>query len=711
MNNKAILGKVLFYVYVVVLLLVFALSFIRIGIGKADKAKIEGFENDWGSEHGRTVSLGLLPFADVDEELILKKALPTHTDSDHVLNLVSHNIWFSVLFDDREVYSYYPGENLIGKGYGVDIHHISIPQGAKEVKLVCKSIYKGENSAYFKECAIADSADFENMLLDKHMVAFLISMMIVLLGVVILVIHVCSFSISRTEYNMPALGILAILAGLWSMVSTEIPLILFHNLLMMRVIDYGALTLIGFPLVLFVNSVTYRKRAVFGYIQFAVCMGCELALVICRSALGIDLHEVNYINLISTGVALCLVVIMIVEDIIVHLKHDTETINRALYLGAFAFVAGSVLDLFFYYSAGKSYSSRDYVFMEVGVFIFLILMYVQSQRRLLHEHRIVDQQKFVNGMLKHSFSGLSPEMTIDQMLKYLCDETGAGRAFVYEDRWSGVFERTHTWGGAKDAPELPTELPFEGVVSDAYDAFREKGTLTVSNQKTFAKEHPSLEPVFMVKGVKTLVICPIERENGYIGLFGLENPPAGKIGWLASSARLIAFFIAVVLQTRDSQAELLRNSYVDHLTGVGNRRSLDEIRDKLSKDDVRYGMMMCDINGLKNVNDEHGHKAGDDMICDVASCLKDIFGDRRVFRMGGDEFLVVREGGNREQFENAVAEAWKKIESMGRSVSVGTAFSDEEADFEKMQRLADTRMYENKRVFYSRDGHDRRRGR
>ncbi|MBR1873347.1 MAG: GGDEF domain-containing protein, partial [Eubacterium sp.] len=272
-------------------------------------------------------------------------------------------------------------------------------------------------------------------------------------------------------------------------------------------------------------------------------------------------------------------------------------------------------------------------------------------------------------------------------------------------------ERTHTWGGAKDAPELPTELPFEGVVSDAYDAFREKGTLTVSNQKTFAKEHPSLEPVFMVKGVKTLVICPIERENGYIGLFGLENPPAGKIGWLASSARLIAFFIAVVLQTRDSQAELLRNSYVDHLTGVGNRRSLDEIRDKLSKGDVRYGMMMCDINGLKNVNDEHGHKAGDDMICDVASCLKDIFGDRRVFRMGGDEFLVVREGGNREQFENAVAEAWKKIESMGRSVSVGTAFSDEEADFEKMQRLADTRMYENKRVFYSRDGHDRRRGR
>ncbi len=55
-------------------------------------------------------------------------------------------------------------------------------------------------------------------------------------------------------------------------------------------------------------------------------------------------------------------------------------------------------------------------------------------------------------------------------------------------------------------------------------------------------------------------------------------------------------------------------------------------------------LFMIDLNGLKNVNDNKGHEAGDKMICNAAQYIKNVFGSSgRVFRIGGDEFIVFTE--------------------------------------------------------------------
>lgn len=80
--------------------------------------------------------------------------------------------------------------------------------------------------------------------------------------------------------------------------------------------------------------------------------------------------------------------------------------------------------------------------------------------------------------------------------------------------------------------------------------------------------------------------------------------------------------------------EQYKECYTDPLTGALNRRAF-------FLDDRRY-IAICDLDSLKWVNDNHGHRAGDEMMIDLVKELQSVFGEDSVFRMGarGDEFSI-----------------------------------------------------------------------
>jgi len=83
--------------------------------------------------------------------------------------------------------------------------------------------------------------------------------------------------------------------------------------------------------------------------------------------------------------------------------------------------------------------------------------------------------------------------------------------------------------------------------------------------------------------------------------------------------------------------ELIKLAYTDALTGCYNRNMLEEMRDTLDRQDLI--VTIVDVDGLKMINDHHGHQAGDIIIQRVASQLKRV--SELVFRLGGDEFLLI----------------------------------------------------------------------
>lgn len=702
--------KILFYVYVLLLVGAIGGGLVSAFINRDEGRNLIDYMHNWSTSTGERCSLNELPTIEKGEKLVLTRIIPNTSRADDVWNLVSHNIYFTVMINDTVSYRYYPNENLTGKGYGDEIHHLLVKPVGGQIKLICDPIFPGEKGGSFKESCIGTTDDFGSYMFGRYGLSFALSMIIIIFGLLILVIHICSLGVAETGYNMSALGIGVLLAGGWTATTTAIPHLFLDDAMFLRILDYGALVFVAYPIVLFVNSVTEKKRKIYDIISFVVTIGCAGLMGGIRMIFKVDMHYINFFNLISTGVGLTLILIMIIDDAIDHRKNKRRTVNRALYIGALAFVVGATVELSTYYSNGKAYLTKGFCLMG-GFLIFILLMIIQAMRRMLKEHQMVDQQRFVNSLLSYSFAGQSPDATIKEMLKYLGEETGADRAYVFEDRLDGMFDNTYEWCADGVTPQIDNlkGLEYEGLIEEWYAEYRKSGSVVISNLEEYKTIHPAMYDILKPQGIATLVTCPIEKENGYIGFFGLDNPPKDRIKDITPIIHLLAFFIVVALRQRDVQAELVRYSYVDHMTGVRNRRALELIREQLDGGDKPYGMMMCDINGLKKANDEEGHEAGDAMICDVANALKDIFGDRRVFRMGGDEFLVVREGGVRGQFVRAIDEAKRLIDEKKRSVSFGISFTDESDDFEELLKLADTRMYEEKKNYYETVG-DRRRG-
>ena len=100
------------------------------------------------------------------------------------------------------------------------------------------------------------------------------------------------------------------------------------------------------------------------------------------------------------------------------------------------------------------------------------------------------------------------------------------------------------------------------------------------------------------------------------------------------STTILILLIAVV-ETTFSMA------FNDELTGLPARRAMNEHLMKLGR---KFTVAMVDIDHFKKVNDTHGHDVGDQVLCMVASCLRQVTGGGRVFRYGGEEFAVIFPG-------------------------------------------------------------------
>lgn len=176
--------------------------------------------------------------------------------------------------------------------------------------------------------------------------------------------------------------------------------------------------------------------------------------------------------------------------------------------------------------------------------------------------------------------------------------------------------------------------------------------------------------------------------------------------------------IRTINDEKQKEEKLFYNSYIDELTGLYNRKmyseDTEENIDEFMKDDFLYVSM--DLNGLKHINDTKGHVAGDELIKGAAVCMKKVFEPYgRVYRTGGDEFIAIlniaseKVNGLMNEFKHTTANyKGKYIDSI--SVSTGYVIwnDNKELSISQIERLADERMYLEKRNHYTVNANDRR---
>lgn len=152
-------------------------------------------------------------------------------------------------------------------------------------------------------------------------------------------------------------------------------------------------------------------------------------------------------------------------------------------------------------------------------------------------------------------------------------------------------------------------------------------------------------------------------------------------------------------------------AYRDPLTGVKSKAAYAEetakINNSIKLGFDQFGIMMLDINGLKRVNDNYGHEAGNTYIVNCCKLICTIFKHSPVFRIGGDEFIALLIGEDLQNVEKLLSRfdvRMKEIQEEATcpeervSVAAGYAVFDEEKDqtFEDVFKKADEAMYQKK---------------
>lgn len=145
----------------------------------------------------------------------------------------------------------------------------------------------------------------------------------------------------------------------------------------------------------------------------------------------------------------------------------------------------------------------------------------------------------------------------------------------------------------------------------------------------------------------------------------------------------------------------------DGLTDIYNRHYFDQMMEKYNEStNTTVGMVLCDLDELKYLNDHFGHRMGDTLIKEVAKLLNEYFEDDAVVaRVGGDEFAIIIVNQDKAYIEEICQNLFAKIDQYNQTqdefqmkLSIGFAFS--ESSIGQMEHLfadADARMYENKR--------------
>lgn len=200
-------------------------------------------------------------------------------------------------------------------------------------------------------------------------------------------------------------------------------------------------------------------------------------------------------------------------------------------------------------------------------------------------------------------------------------------------------------------------------------------------------------------------VCRIEHPDGETIYINSSNAYIGKDD-RGEIIQKIAFDVTDRVMMEEA---LERKSYEDALTGLYNRTKFNrEMRESDYSSVDRLGVAYFDVNGLKAVNDNFGHRAGDDLICRAASYIESAFGGR-AYRIGGDEFVVIDTESDERGFVSAVEGVQRTMLFDNISVAVGMSWREAPCDAKAQFEEADKRMYENKAAFYSESRHDRRR--
>jgi diguanylate cyclase (GGDEF)-like protein/putative nucleotidyltransferase with HDIG domain len=241
------------------------------------------------------------------------------------------------------------------------------------------------------------------------------------------------------------------------------------------------------------------------------------------------------------------------------------------------------------------------------------------------------------------------------------------------------------------------------------------------NCKPIVNGNPQVEAGYVVDPGKqttlqSALVVPLEGLNGVVGVLAMYQ--ANRDAFTPDHLRIllaVASKVALSVENALKYQQAESSATTDYLTGLPNARSLfvhlaQEVA-RCRRMKTSLAVLVCDIDGFKQINDSYGHLEGDKLLREFTSRLKDVCrGYDYVARMGGDEFVITAPGLTAEAAQEKAERLNQAAIESGRHVcgrdlitlSVGMSFCPQDGtDVERLLAEADRRMYSMKQVHHA----------
>ena len=214
-----------------------------------------------------------------------------------------------------------------------------------------------------------------------------------------------------------------------------------------------------------------------------------------------------------------------------------------------------------------------------------------------------------------------------------------------------------------------------------------------------------------------IIYCRLLTEQGCIGVLTLQTyEPYTYKSSDFEIVKALASYVAIAISNaqkkniiNEKAKELEFLSYRDPLTGLYNRRKFNQISNELiAKRHGNIGLIMGDMNNLKYINDNYGHKIGDEYLIAISEIMTTCSANNSVFRLGGDEFAILVEDAD----ENILSEMIECIEESCQayiktysplSIALGyEIMKKDDQDISLVFSKAESKMYYEKNRYHQR---------
>lgn len=318
----------------------------------------------------------------------------------------------------------------------------------------------------------------------------------------------------------------------------------------------------------------------------------------------------------------------------------------------------------------------------------------------LAENNVIFREVMANEVIAIGMREANPDVGLQKMLEKIGHSLQAERVLIFEEQGSQV-SATYEWHQENLQPvaRAVQHIPINSL-RPLYDTFDTKQMAIIEDAPEFIRTHPGFHPY--IPDCRRLVSGHLTQSGKSLGFTEVINPSALAFKSAGLLLSTLTLFLAIMLRNRDIFRSLESISTTDQLTSVGNRRGFAEYRQTLP-DGISLAFIFGDLNGLKQINDTQGHEVGDQLIRQAAQIMKNLTGDIAVFRMGGDEFIIVAKDADEAQAQRLVNDLRARYRSSGISMALGYIVCQTPiANIDDVLSQVDKKMYADKERIYGR---------